>query len=130
MNRRRFSLLEVVVALAILAAALGAGFAIVSQSQQELLRARDRWTAQHAAENVTEYALLAPPKSLSVPADLLPPGYSARVAVAEALAEQPEPAQQPQQGWVPARYQIEVQGPAGQPPVTQTVLKLLPEGEL
>lgn len=57
---RFFTLVEVVVSLAILGLSLVALLSLANHSQQRLMKARDRWTHMHMLAQGAEYYLLQP----------------------------------------------------------------------
>ena len=75
--RKNFTLIEVVVALAILTLSLAGLLQLLSQSQLRIADAEERWMDMHKLIQATEYLLLAgDPEELAVPEDffLLPDG--------------------------------------------------------
>ncbi|MCK5835589.1 MAG: type II secretion system protein [Lentisphaeria bacterium] len=69
-----FTLIEVVVALAILAIGLSTIFYIFSNSTQNIQQAQKLWANQHLMNNLTEWYLLMGEEE-RYPNDLLPKGY-------------------------------------------------------
>ena len=58
MNNNRFTLIEVIIALAILGLSLVALLTLANSSQQRLFRARERWNTAHMLTQAAEYYLL------------------------------------------------------------------------
>ena len=84
--RKHFTLIEVVVALAILTLSLAGLLQLLSQSQLRIADAEEKWLDMHKLIQATEYLLLAgDPEELTVPEDFFPyPGYSLECSVEEA----------------------------------------------
>jgi Tfp pilus assembly protein PilV len=73
-----FTLVEVIVALAILTMGLLAGLSLIASSQQRLTKASKRWHEQHLLTQAAEYFLLTN-GSASPPAEVFSdPDYSVR----------------------------------------------------
>lgn len=135
MTKRCFSLLEVIVAVGLLALTLVAVIAIVGNAQHDLLRARQQWAEKHGLDLATEYFLMAGPKQLALPGDLLDDGYRAacsveRVAPAGGSGSASGTEVQPYQGWVLVAYRIVLSARDGTPVATREVHKLVPETDL
>ena len=75
--RKNFTLIEVVVALAILTLSLAGLLQLLSQSQLRIADAEERWMDMHKLIQATEYFLLAgDPEEPNIPDDFFPyPGY-------------------------------------------------------
>lgn len=84
--RKYFTLIEVVVALAILTLSLAGLLQLLSQSQLRIADAEEKWLDMHKLIQATEYLLLAgDPEELAVPEDFFPyPGYSLECSVEDA----------------------------------------------
>ena len=84
--RLPFTLIEVVVALAILTLSLAGLLQLLSQSQLRIADAEEKWSDMHKLIQATEYLLLAgDPEELAVPEDFFPyPGYSLECSVEDA----------------------------------------------
>ena len=63
MNKRRyyFTLVEVAIAIGILAMGIAAGMSIIGAAKQRMSKAESQWKRQHALTQAAEYLLLAPP---------------------------------------------------------------------
>jgi type II secretory pathway pseudopilin PulG len=57
-TKAKFTLLEVVISLAILCGAMAAVFAMQANAKNRFIRSRDRWMALHSLTNVVEMVLL------------------------------------------------------------------------
>ena len=84
--RKNFTLIEVVVALAILTLSLAGLLQLLSQSQLRIADAEERWMDMHKLIQATEYFLLAgDPEEPNIPDDFFPyPGYSVECNVEDA----------------------------------------------
>ena len=84
--RLPFTLIEVVVALAILTLSLAGLLQLLSQSQLRIADAEEKWSDMHKLIQATEYLLIAgDPEELAVPEDFFPyPGYSLECSVEDA----------------------------------------------
>lgn len=60
MTRTKFTLIEVVVALTILALGLSTSLALATIAKQRMFRAQEKWRNQHMLEQAAEYYLLNP----------------------------------------------------------------------
>lgn len=63
MNKRRyyFTLVEVAIAIGILALGVTAAMGIIGAAKQRMSKAESQWKRQHALTQAAEYLLLAPP---------------------------------------------------------------------
>lgn len=86
LHSRYFTLIEVVVALAILTLSLAGLLQLLSQSKLRIADAEEKWQDTHMLIQATEYLLLAgDPEELAVPEDFFPyPGYTLECSVDEA----------------------------------------------
>lgn len=124
-RRLRFTLLEVIIAAAILAVAVAASVGIVGAARSRILRAESRWGRQHLLSQAAEFYLLCGPNA-PYPGGLLPEGFSASCSIG-VVDDLPEDALEPQEGWVLGRFYIRVYDTAGTPMAECTVEKLLRE---
>ena len=85
-NSFRFTLIEVVVALAILTLSLAGLLQLLSQSQLRIANAEEKWRDTHMLIQAAEYLMLAgDAEEPAVPEDFFPyPGYSVECTVEEA----------------------------------------------
>lgn len=106
MNRRHFTLMEVMVATTILALAVAATMGIVGSARATLLRAEKRWGRQHLLSQAVEYYLLAGSRA-PLPDGLLPDGFSAscRLLAVEDIHEE---AQVSIREWQLGEYHVQV----------------------
>ena len=81
-----FTLIEVVVALAILTLSLAGLLQLLSQSQLRIADAEEKWLEMHKLIQATEYFLLAGnPEEPNIPDDFFPyPGYSVEFNIEDA----------------------------------------------
>jgi hypothetical protein len=87
-----FTLLEVVLAVAILSLGFITAMGIATTAAKRLMKSVSRWEEQHMLNQATEYYLLAGPKE-SIPQEFFPyDGYRAECIIAEAtLPEEVKP---------------------------------------
>ena len=126
--RRAFTLIEVVVAVALLGIALASIVTMVSQSHARFMRAEQEWAREHSLTNAMEWYLLAGPDA-APPDALLPQGFSTECVLAPA-ENLPEMAANPVNGWIPAVFSVTVTNADGQIIGTRNTLKLVPQNEL
>ena len=73
----RFTLVEVVIAIAILALCLGGLLQLLTASQLTLAKGMDKWRHMHMLTQAAEYLLLLSEDELEVPEEFFPyPGYT------------------------------------------------------
>lgn len=84
--KHSFTLIEVVIALAILTLSLAGLLQLLSQSQLRIADAEEKWMETHMLIQATEYLLLAgDPEELSVPEEFFPyPKYTVECSVEDA----------------------------------------------
>ncbi len=123
----RFTLIELLVAIGILALSLSGVLLLISQSQQEFIKARRQWQDQHAMTQAVEYFLLANPRSLNLPADFLPEHYYAECELMSVVDQMPEFAARARQGWMLAAYQIRLITDTGELVDEQIIYKIVRE---
>lgn len=104
MIRRSFTLMEILIASAILAMSVAASMGIVGGARSGLLRAERRWARQHLLSQVTELYLLGG-RNVSLPDGLLPAGYSCSCELTMP-DDLPEEAQEPVREWCLGEYHI------------------------
>ena len=89
--RRNFTLVEVVVALAILGLSLSGLLTLAMNSQAKMARAVEKWENTHKLIQAVEYLMLFDDENLSVPTEFFPyDGYTVQCSVddAEGLPEE------------------------------------------
>ena len=80
-----FTLIEVVVALALLSVSLAGLLQLSINSQQKLIAADDKWRHEHMLAQAAEYLMLVNEDNASVPDEFFPyPGYSVEVEIDDA----------------------------------------------
>ena len=81
----KFTLIEVVVALALLSVSLAGLLQLSINSQQKLITADDKWRHEHMLAQAAEYLMLVNEDNASVPDEFFPyPGYSVEVEIDDA----------------------------------------------
>lgn len=128
MGTRPFTLIEIVVAVALLGVSLASIVTMVSQTQSRVMKAEQRWAREHNLTNAAEWHLLAGADA-PMPTEVLPAGFSADCRK-EAVVDLPEMAANPVDGWFPARYTVTVTNASGQVIGSRRVVKLVPEDQL
>ncbi len=89
--KRYFTLVEVVVALAILGLSLSGLLSLAMNAQVKVARAVEKWENTHKMIQAVEYVMLFDDENLNVPAEFFPyEGYSVQCSVddAEGLPEE------------------------------------------
>lgn len=129
MKRSNFTLVEVLVAIAILGLGLGAAFSIASQAHTDLIRAQERWEDAHALEQAVEHYLLQDPRAMQGPDDLLG-SYGSSCTLERAPDAPYEYANEPYQGWLLGLYTIRVTNREGELAGEQQIYKWIPEEDL
>ena len=82
---RRFSLIEVVVALAILSLSLAGLIQMSISSSRQLGNAMEKWNSEHRLAQAVEYLMLTDEEHASVPDEFFPyPGYWVEVTIDDA----------------------------------------------
>lgn len=111
---RRFTLLEVLVAAAILAVAVALIISLLAAARDRLLRAERKWAQQHLLAQGAEYFLLAGPQA-QPPDWLLTDGYAARCELRKAEpAAAADKTAEPVSGWTLGTYHIQLLDRGGQ----------------
>lgn len=108
----RFTLLEVMVAAAILALAVSMSVSILGAARARILRAEKRWGRQHILAQAAELYLLGGPYA-EMPDGLLPEGFSADCDLRRAEEGLSQDALEPIDGWVLGEFHIRVYDTAG-----------------
>ncbi|MEI6055550.1 MAG: hypothetical protein WCR55_05755 [Lentisphaerota bacterium] len=109
---RFFTLVEVVIALAILAMGILSAMSIISFSKRRMDRAYDSWYAQHMLAQAAEYYLLCGEKQ--IPPDIFPyRGYNTSCRISDCANIQGVSANAGG-NWKLSTYDISVRGPNGQ----------------
>lgn len=120
----RFTLLEVVVALLIFAAAISALLSVLGTARARLLRAERGWARAHLLASAVEFHLLAGDTE-RLPPDVLPEGFYAECWIDD-IRLLPEEAEEEISGWRLAEFTVVVFDPMGEQIAGQTVRKMIP----
>lgn len=121
---RVFTLIEVVVAVALLGVSLATVVTVVSQARSRVMRAERRWAGEHLLTNATEWVLLAG-EDAAFPDEALPPGFNVS-CVKRPLEDLPTMAAEPRGNWFPYRYTVRVSNANGESVGNRSVIKVLP----
>ncbi len=80
-----FTLLEVVISLAVLSMGLAGFFSLGASAQRRVANAQEKWRNQHMLMQAAEYYLIYGEDAPEIPSDVFPyqPGYSARCEYSE-----------------------------------------------
>ena len=112
--RLRFTLIEVLVAVAVLALALGATLSLSGQAKFNIATLESEWSLQHALEQATEFYLLTPdPMGASLPDGLIPRALHASCEIYVDLEGLPDYAQEASKGWILGTYRIVITDEGG-----------------
>ena len=93
MKKRNFTLIEIVVALGILAISMGGLLQLSISSQLKISRAAEKWKEMHMLTQAAEYLLLHDEETTEIPAEFFPyPDYEINCTYddAEGLPEELE----------------------------------------
>ena len=123
---RVFTLLEVLVAVAILGMSLALILQILGASRERVLRAERRWSRRHVLEQAAEFHLLAGPNA-RIPAGFLPEGFESRASLAVDPSNLPVHAAEPKNGWMPATLTVTVADENGEVVAEQDIEQIVPE---
>ena len=126
--RPAFTLLEVVVAMAILGLSLGLLLQLIGGARERLFRAEQRWTNQHLLAQAAELCLLAGPDAESPPG-LLPQGFATHCTLL-AADNLPDTATTEISGWILGKYEITLTGPGGEKTGSLTVERVVRQDDL
>jgi len=124
---RRFTFVEIMVAVAILGMSLAVTLTVIGSARARVMRAERRWARQHVLSNAAELFLLEGPDA-NVLSGLLPPGFSANCET-EDVDDLPDHAAETVDGWKLVRFRVGVRNAGGQLVGEQTVEKLIVEEE-
>ena len=106
-----FTLLEVIIAAAVLALAVVMSVGIMGGARARILRAESRWGRQHLLSQAAEIYLLGGANA-ELPSGLLPEGFSSTCTLAP-VDDLSEEDMEPQQGWMLGRFHVCVYDAAG-----------------
>lgn len=108
---RCFTLLEVIIAAAVLALAVVMSVGIMGGARARILRAESRWGRQHLLSQAVELYLLGGPAA-EIPPGLLPEGFSCSCTLTP-VDDLSEEDLEPQQGWILGCFQVSVYDASG-----------------
>ncbi|MEA2011506.1 MAG: type II secretion system protein [Verrucomicrobiota bacterium] len=125
----RFTLVEVVIALAIMGLLLSIALTITGRTKERTIRSERRWARQHLLNLCSEYFLLAG-HDQGFPDEILPNGFSASCTIELVEEGLPDYAIEPVKGWILAQYKIELYDEIGTLIGKQYVDKIVREDEI
>ena len=128
-GRRAFTLLEVMVAAAILALTVVMTVTLLGGARARLLRAERRWGRQRILANAAELFLVGGPNAAQ-PDNLLPEGFSASCELVRVEQGLTNKSSEPIHGWMLGEFRIVVRDVGGVPMADCTVQKVVREDEL
>lgn len=129
MRVHSFTLMEVMIAALILALSVVATIGIIGTARGNMLRDQRRWIRSHAFSNVVEYYLLAGVEN-PLPADMLPPGYTATCDLYSVEEGLPEDAYESISGWRLGEFHICLYDENGYLVAEQNIRKILKEDDM
>ncbi|MBO7741610.1 MAG: hypothetical protein J6S21_03565 [Victivallales bacterium] len=129
MQKRSFTLMEVMIAALIMALSVVATLGIVGTARGNMQRDQRRWMRSHVFANVAEYYLLAGTEN-PLPEELLPPGYSATCELYDVEEGIPEDALESISGWRLGEFHICLYDADGRLVDEQYIRKILKEDDL
>lgn len=113
LNKHSFTLLEVVIAIALLALSFVSAMGITVTAAKRMMKAVSRWEEQHMLNQAVEYYLLAGPKA-NIPQEFFPyEGYRAECTVEP--AELPEDVESEVGAWRFVKLKITIYNEENQP---------------
>lgn len=128
-RRQHFTLVEVLVAIAILGMSLVLILQMLDASRRRLVKAERRWSRRHLVEQATEFYLLAG-SNARVPDGLLPEGYEAEAQFLFASGARPERYRGTVGGWMLGTLRVKVYDANDDVLIKQDINKVVPENEL
>ncbi|MBN2451041.1 MAG: hypothetical protein JXR77_11665 [Lentisphaeria bacterium] len=126
--RSRFTLLEVMIAAAVLAMAAVLATSVLGGARARILRAEKRWGREHILAQAAELYLLGGPRA-DVPEGLLPEGFSCQCSLTAVEEGLDEAGIEPQEGWVLGEFHIRVFDTSGNAMAECTVQKVVREDD-
>jgi len=127
---RIFTLLEVVLAVAILSLGLVAALGLAAGAAKRLGKASRRWQHQHMLTQAAEYYLLAGSKK-PIPSELFPyGGYRAECFVDEKPEGLPEGVKTKSGKWILVKVTISIYDPKGKNVASVSLDKIIREKDL
>jgi prepilin-type N-terminal cleavage/methylation domain-containing protein len=124
-----FTLLEVIIAVAILSIALVLVLQVLATARARVLRSERKWARAHLLQQGAEYFLLAGPDAM-VPQEFLPEGFSARCELVAATEPLPEHARDADNGWVPVIFRVSILDRSGKQISSCEIEKTVPAEDL
>ena len=128
-QKRKFTLLEVAVALAVLGFSLGLFLELIGGARDRLVRAETRWANQHLLTQAAELYLLGGPKA-EIPSGAFPPNFNATCSLAKTENLPDDANTAVSGGWILGTYEISVTGLRNQEIGKLTVEKMVQEIDL
>ncbi len=85
MSKRIFTLIEIIVAMAVLTLSLTGLFQLLGSSQSKLAGALEKWHHMHMATQAAEYVLMHADENVELPVDFFPyRGYTVNISFDDA----------------------------------------------
>ena len=129
MQRRYFTLMEVMIAALILTISVVGAMTVIGTARSNMLREERRWAREHILGNVMEFYLLAGPEN-TPPDGLLPDGYSASCDLYNVEDGIPDEAMESIRYWRLGEFYVRIYNPQGDLIAEQSVRKIIKEDDV
>jgi type II secretory pathway pseudopilin PulG len=124
-----FTFVEILVAILILGLSLAFLVQLIGGSRARLLRAEQRWSRAHVAEQAVEFFLLAGADA-DMPSEFIPEGYAAYAEITQLTETMAQGYRDPIDGWMPIELQVVVRDPWGETVAVRKIEQLYREDDL
>lgn len=118
-KKYQFNMIELVVAVAILAFVVSATLSISVKAKNDVIRSEERWQSQHYLKQAAEYYLLADIENPYIEDDILPEGIRSECNVT--YKDENEAVK----GWVLASYHIKIYDKNNELLIEESIDKLI-----